>query len=395
MGDLHSNVSSTITAGSGIELTFTAGADSGDYLDITIATTGGAGAPGNVDYLVGTADATLTNEIVVGTSPGGELGGTWGTPTVDTTHSGSSHAGVVSTHEAAGDPHTGYRLESADHTHATTGLQAGQLDHGTALTGLSDDDHPQYALDTDLTTHAGAADPHTGYRLESADHTHATTGLQAGQLDHGTALTGLTDDDHTQYRLESVDHTHQSTGAEAGKLDHGLALNGLTDNDHTQYILHSIADAQGDLLVASAADTFARLAKGSAGTFVQAGASTLAFADVFIPVTFAFDGTLTTTTGAFRWYNDSGRALTVSAVRASVGTAPTGASIIVDVNEGGTTMYTTQGNRPTIAISGNTTDATLPDDTSLADNGYLTVDIDQIGSTVAGANLTVTIWLKG
>jgi hypothetical protein len=66
--------------------------------------------------------------------------------------------------------------------------------------------------------HEAAADPHTGYRLESADHSHQTTGLQAGQLDHGLSLTGLTDDDHTQYRLESVDHTHQSTGAQAGTL---------------------------------------------------------------------------------------------------------------------------------------------------------------------------------
>jgi hypothetical protein len=50
-------------------------------------------------------------------------------------------------HVAAGDPHTGYRLESADHTHQSTGLQAGTLDHGAALTGLSDNDHPQYALE--------------------------------------------------------------------------------------------------------------------------------------------------------------------------------------------------------------------------------------------------------
>lgn len=49
--------------------------------------------------------------------------------------------------------------------------------------------------------HGAASDPHTGYRLESADHTHQSTGAQAGQLDHGLALTGLTDDDHTQYAL--------------------------------------------------------------------------------------------------------------------------------------------------------------------------------------------------
>jgi len=41
------------------------------------------GAPTDVDYLVGTANGSLSAEIVVGTTPGGELGGTWGSPTLD------------------------------------------------------------------------------------------------------------------------------------------------------------------------------------------------------------------------------------------------------------------------------------------------------------------------
>ena len=49
-------------------------------------------------------------------------------------------------------------------------------------------------------THAAAADPHTGYRLESADHDHSATGLQAGTIAH-SALTGLTTGDpHLWYR---------------------------------------------------------------------------------------------------------------------------------------------------------------------------------------------------
>lgn len=110
-----------------------------------------------IDYLVGTASGELSAEIVVGTTPGGELGGTWASPTVDATHSGSTHAatqaaaeataaGALASHVSAGDPHTGYRLESADHSHQSTGAQAGQLDHGLALTGLGDDDHTQYLL---------------------------------------------------------------------------------------------------------------------------------------------------------------------------------------------------------------------------------------------------------
>src|SRR3990167_6268930 len=45
--------------------------------------TSGSGAPTTADYLVGTANGGLSAEIVVGTAPGGELGGTWGTPTID------------------------------------------------------------------------------------------------------------------------------------------------------------------------------------------------------------------------------------------------------------------------------------------------------------------------
>jgi len=56
---------------------------------------------------------------------------------------------------------------------------------------------------TAVSDHAGAADPHTGYRLENADHSHQSAGAQAGKIDHGAALDGLTDDDHTQYQLES------------------------------------------------------------------------------------------------------------------------------------------------------------------------------------------------
>jgi hypothetical protein len=59
-----------------------------------------AGAPTAADYLVGTTQAGLSAEIVVGTTPGGELGGTWSSPTVDTTHSGSSHAAAQAAAEA-------------------------------------------------------------------------------------------------------------------------------------------------------------------------------------------------------------------------------------------------------------------------------------------------------
>ena len=76
-------------------------------------------------------------------------------------------------------------------------LDAGSDFTATDVEGALDE------LQADNEAHTAAADPHTGYRLESADHPHTSTGANAGQLDHGAALTGLTDDDHTQYLKET------------------------------------------------------------------------------------------------------------------------------------------------------------------------------------------------
>lgn len=80
-------------------------------------------------------------------------------------------------------------------------------------------------------------------------------------------------------------------------------------------------------------------------------------------------------------------------VRTAVGTAPTGSTILVDVNKNGTTIFTTQGNRPSIAISGFLSAAAVPDAAAAAyvAGDYVTVEIDQKGSTIAGSDLTVAI----
>lgn len=107
--------------------------------------------------------------------------------------------------------------------------------------------------------------------------------------------------------------------------------------------------------------------------------------------TFGKEGVCTVVAGTLRFYVKG--AWTITQVRASVGTAPTGASLIVDCNKNGTTVFTTQSNRPTIAASGFTDLADAINVTALADGDYLTVDVDQIGSSVAGSNLTVQVWM--
>src|SRR3972149_1086895 len=92
-----------LVAGTNVTLTTTYTEAGHEAASVEIAATGASGAPSTVDYLVGTADAGLSAEIVVGTAPGGELGGTWASPTVDTTHAGSAHHTQSHAHSAAGD----------------------------------------------------------------------------------------------------------------------------------------------------------------------------------------------------------------------------------------------------------------------------------------------------
>lgn len=110
----------------------------------------------------------------------------------------------------------------------------------------------------------------------------------------------------------------------------------------------------------------------------------------YSPVIFAKAGTLTTGTGAGRIYNDSGHTWTIRSVRASVGTAPVGSDIEVDVNLNGSTIFS--GTKPTIADGANTSGKlTSMTTTSWADGQYMTVDIDAIGSGTAGSDLVVQI----
>lgn len=107
---------------------------------------------------------------------------------------------------------------------------------------------------------------------------------------------------------------------------------------------------------------------------------------------FSSGGPLMTEVGGHRLYNDTSVAWTILSVRASVGTAPTGSSLIVDVNVDGTTIFTTQANRPTITAAGSTSGkVTNMNITTVAAGSYVTVDIDQVGSTTPGYNLSVQL----
>lgn len=109
---------------------------------------------------------------------------------------------------------------------------------------------------------------------------------------------------------------------------------------------------------------------------------------------FSYVGTLATATGQHRrrlWQPGQ-----IVGAYCDVGTAPTGASIIIDVLKNGTTVYTTTANRPSIAASANSSvlPVVTPDVVNTVTGDYLTVNIFQVGSTIAGSDLTVVVLWK-
>ena len=106
--------------------------------------------------------------------------------------------------------------------------------------------------------------------------------------------------------------------------------------------------------------------------------------------TVTLPGTLTVGNLGGRWYNKTGGSLTITSITASVGTAPTGAAVIVDVLLNGTTVFPGGSGRPSIAA--NTFAATVtPAGVSVPADSYITVSAAQVGSAVPGSDLILTV----
>jgi hypothetical protein len=107
------------------------------------------------------------------------------------------------------------------------------------------------------------------------------------------------------------------------------------------------------------------------------------------------DETTALTTGTNKVRFRMPYAATLLAVRANVNTAPTGSTLIVDVNEAGTSVLGTKLSIDATETSSTTAaSAATITDTSLADDAEISIDIDQIGSTVAGAGLKVSLFVR-
>ena len=152
----------------------------------------------------------------------------------------------------------------------------------------------------------------------------------------------------------------------------------------------------GDVIYGGASGTPSRLAKGTAYQTLRmnSGATAPEWGGALQTIIIACsDETTALTTGTAKVTFRMPFAFTLTDVRASVTTAPTGGTLLtVDVNESGTTILSTKLTFD--ASEKTTTTAATPrviSDASLADDAEITIDIDAVGSTIAGAGLKVAL----
>lgn len=185
-----------------------------------------------------------------------------------------------------------------------------------------------------------------------------------------------------------------------GASDAATALTNLggQTQDDTLDDLAALTLVAGDVLIADATPEINRLAVGSNDDVLQvvAGAPAWVTPDTVVEAigVACSDETTALTTGTAKVTFRMPYAMTVTDVRATVTTAPTDATLTVDINEGGTSILSTKLTIDSTELTSTTAAAAaVISDSALADDAEITVDIDQIGSTIAGAGLK--IWLIG
>jgi len=218
---------------------------------------------------------------------------------------------------------------------------------------------------------------------------------------HGlpTQSGGLNGDESVPVQTASgltIQTTTRAIADLAGIVDLSAGVTGLLPVIHGGTGLATLT--ANNVILGNATGTPTFVAPGTTGNVLTSNGTTWASTppDAVEPVLIQVacsDETTALTTGVAKVTFRAPYAFTLTAVRASVTTAPTGGTLLtVDVNESGTSVIST---KLTFDASEKTTvtAATPPviSDSAIADDAEITVDIDAVGSTIAGAGLKVTL----
>jgi len=323
----------------------------------------GSGGGGNSGGVGGSLDLSGGDSGITPNIPGSGVGGTGGNIH---TYGGNGFTTDPAATDYSGGNGGYIKTTGSDAVDGAAGAAGGSID--TSAVG------GQAGGSIDTSAGGGSIDTHSG---GGSINTRGTGSIEFGVAATRTTLVGSATAART-ITLPDVTGTVITTGNLS-------SINGT-----------STALGVGTLELGHASDT--TLARSSAGNVTVEGNLLYRAGGSFVgmPVEYSVavsDETTALTTGTAKVTFRMPFAMTLTSVRASVTTAPTGSTLIVDINDGGSTIMTT--NKLSIDASEKTsttaaTAATLTD-TALADDAEITIDIDQIGSTIAGAGLKVTL----
>ncbi len=162
----------------------------------------------------------------------------------------------------------------------------------------------------------------------------------------------------------------------------------------------------GGAYVYRVSGTDVSLADGGTGTSLGNGTSyqilksdadgTVTWIDNYYTLNISVPGELTTGTNVLGGPLVVPFSCTIVHTRCYINTAPTGANMLIDINRNGTRVFASDSDRLTITAGANSdtsnTFAAAEDDWTAGDR--LSIDIDQVGSTIAGSNLGITVVFK-
>ena len=233
-----------------------------------------------------------------------------------------------------------------------------------------------------------------------ADQTALTSGLAGkANVSHTHSISDTTSLQATLDNKAALVHTHSVSDVASlqadldAKADQTALTSGLAGKANTSHT-HTVSD-----IVALQTDLDAKADQVTTYTKTEVDTALSGKADVVHThsqaLSYSHIGDLVTEVGTFRLYNDSGATWVILGIRANVGSPPTGASAIFDINIGGVTIFTNQANRPTIVANAFTSGfVTSMDVTTIPSGSYLTIDIDQVGSVLPGTNLSAQVMVK-
>ena len=194
-------------------------------------------------------------------------------------------------------------------------------------------------------------------------------------------------------------HLHRAAGTDGALTLANLAGTGglvltATSSASTGIVVASTGSIQmGSYGSGTFTGTAAKmLAVDSSGNIIEEDVATVSPRSLTVACS---DETTALTTGTEKATFRMPEAATITGVRASLTTAPVGSVLTVDVNKGGTSVLSTKltidaGEKTSTTAATAAVIDTNQDD--VADDTEMTIDIDTVGSTTAGAGLKVTIY---